>query len=108
MSSTSWRRLRRAWNLRSQERLRRKPPGRGGRRRDRKSTMAGRSKADGLRTYERKRNFRSTPEPPARPSRASEPRVSHKPGPKDAPLSFVVQKHRATRLHYDFRLELDG
>ncbi|MEO7383071.1 MAG: DNA ligase D [Paracoccaceae bacterium] len=48
-----------------------------------------------LETYTRKRNFASTPEPKGRVSRKS----GH---------SFVIQKHDATRLHYDFRLELDG
>jgi bifunctional non-homologous end joining protein LigD len=48
-----------------------------------------------LKEYERKRRFDSTPEPPAK--------LETKPGHR-----FVVQMHRATRLHYDFRLELDG
>lgn len=47
--------------------------------------------------YERKRRFTRTPEPP--------PEVPQRlPGP----LTFVVQKHHARRLHYDFRLELAG
>src|ERR1700738_1255614 len=49
--------------------------------------------------YRRKRDFRRTPEPAGTPA----PRES--PGQK---LSFVIQKHAARRLHYDFRLELDG
>ncbi len=48
-----------------------------------------------LEEYKRKRDFKQTPEPP--------PKVG-KPGQR----RFVVQKHRATRLHYDFRLEMDG
>lgn len=48
-----------------------------------------------LKEYERKRRFDSTPEPPAK----LETKAGHR---------FVVQMHRATRLHYDFRLELDG
>ena len=50
----------------------------------------------GLQTYISKRNFHITPEPPP-------DRKRHKDG-----NSFVIQKHDATRLHYDFRLELDG
>lgn len=49
--------------------------------------------------YTRKRNFEITSEPPeAAP-------VSRQ---ADAALSFVIQKHDASHLHYDFRLELDG
>ena len=49
-----------------------------------------------LSQYRKKRDFRVTSEPRgevARPGKA---------------LSFVIQKHAASRLHYDFRLELDG
>jgi bifunctional non-homologous end joining protein LigD len=48
-----------------------------------------------LEEYKRKRRFEETPEPP--PERAA--KSGHR---------FVVQKHDATRLHYDFRLEMDG
>src|SRR6202023_4121563 len=51
-----------------------------------------------LEEYNRKRDFGRTPHPAGRVR-------NH---PADAPLSFVVQKHAARRLHYDFRLELDG
>jgi bifunctional non-homologous end joining protein LigD len=50
-----------------------------------------------LREYARKRNFEQTSEPTDR----SRTRKSKKP-------RFVIQKHAATRLHYDFRLEMDG
>lgn len=53
-------------------------------------------KADRLREYKRKRDFKATPEP-AGAVRASKGK-----------LVFVVQKHNATRLHYDFRLEAGG
>jgi bifunctional non-homologous end joining protein LigD len=49
-----------------------------------------------LETYRRKRDFRHTPEP-----KGGRPRTRDE-------LQFVVQKHDATRLHYDFRLEHDG
>ncbi|MBV9345048.1 MAG: non-homologous end-joining DNA ligase, partial [Gammaproteobacteria bacterium] len=50
-----------------------------------------------LERYAAKRTFTRTPEPPAR-----------EPAARRGPLLFVVQKHAARRLHYDFRLELDG
>ena len=50
----------------------------------------------GLAEYNRKRDFSRTPEPSGR-ARSSRP-----------DFRFVIQKHAATRLHYDFRLELDG
>jgi bifunctional non-homologous end joining protein LigD len=50
-----------------------------------------------LERYTAKRTFTRTPEPPART-----------PAARHGPLMFVVQKHAARRLHYDFRLELDG
>lgn len=50
-----------------------------------------------LKEYNRKRNF----------SQTSEPEGKEKKKAKGA-LRFVVQKHDATRLHYDFRLEVDG
>src|SRR5438105_1551460 len=51
-----------------------------------------------LEEYQRKRDFGKTPEPAGIRS----------PRKKAAALSFVVQKHAARRLHYDFRLELNG
>jgi bifunctional non-homologous end joining protein LigD len=48
-----------------------------------------------LEEYKRKRRFEQTPEPP--------PKLEKKSGHR-----FVVQEHRATRLHYDFRLEMEG
>ncbi len=50
-----------------------------------------------LERYAAKRTFARTPEPPAAAAPA-----------RTGPLLFVVQKHAARRLHYDFRLELDG
>jgi bifunctional non-homologous end joining protein LigD len=45
--------------------------------------------------YQRKRDFAATPEPPGAEAATGSGR-------------FVVQRHRATRLHYDLRLEIDG
>jgi bifunctional non-homologous end joining protein LigD len=49
-----------------------------------------------LAEYNRKRRFDVTPEPAGKPARE-----------RRKALEFVVQKHRASRLHYDFRLEHD-
>src|ERR1700712_1274523 len=49
-----------------------------------------------LARYNEKRDFGITPEPAGKAAKAG------------STLSFVIQKHWATRLHYDFRLELDG
>lgn len=51
--------------------------------------------------YNRKRNFNITSEPRAEPPKPAR-------GKRTNALRFVVQKHAARRLHYDFRLELDG
>jgi bifunctional non-homologous end joining protein LigD len=62
--------------------------------------MAARSKpADPLATYNRKRDFAKTAEPAGKvgPAKAS-----------NAPALYMVQKHDASRLHYDLRLEMDG
>lgn len=53
--------------------------------------------ADPLQRYRDKRDFGVTPEPAGEAAKRA-----------DAGLSFVIQKHAARRLHYDFRLELDG
>ena len=50
-----------------------------------------------LETYRSKRDFKTTPEPSGR--KRAKAKAGH---------SFVIQKHDATRLHYDFRLEMDG
>ena len=49
----------------------------------------------GLTEYKKKRNFGATPEPEGKVKKAKG-------------QSFVIQKHAATRLHYDFRLEMEG
>ncbi len=52
-----------------------------------------------LKEYRKKRKFSSTPEPKGK--------GSGKGGKKKKPI-FVIQKHDASNLHYDFRLEIDG
>ena len=51
-----------------------------------------------LTTYRKKRRFEVTPEPRGKAAKRT----------RAKPLQYVIQKHDATRLHYDFRLELDG
>lgn len=50
-----------------------------------------------LEEYGKKRDFARTTEP-----------APEQPSPNQGPLTFVVQKHAARQLHYDFRLEVDG
>lgn len=54
------------------------------------------ARIDPLKRYKEKRDFSATPEPAAGGA------------PNQRSPAFVVQKHWARRLHYDFRLELDG
>lgn len=49
-----------------------------------------------LSLYKKKRNFKETSEPAGKLKKS------------EAKLSFVIQRHKASRLHYDFRLEMDG
>src|ERR1700704_3041590 len=49
-----------------------------------------------LKDYEKKRSFKKTPEPGPQKKSSKTGRL------------FVIQKHRASQLHYDFRLEADG
>ena len=51
----------------------------------------------GLGEYHRKRDFQKTPEP--RGKRGAKPHGK---------LTYIIQKHDASHLHYDFRLELNG
>jgi bifunctional non-homologous end joining protein LigD len=53
--------------------------------------------ADRLKTYREKRDFRKTGEPAGEVGRA-----------RRTGLRYLIQKHDATRLHFDFRLELNG
>ncbi len=58
-----------------------------------------------LEKYKQKRNFSSTPEPAGDVKLAAERATSARP---DKGLFFCVQKHLASHLHYDFRLEHNG
>lgn len=51
-----------------------------------------------LQEYQRKRDFAASPEPSGKQARGTTARA----------LQFCIQKHDASHLHYDFRLELDG
>ncbi|HEY9783863.1 MAG TPA: DNA ligase D [Candidatus Obscuribacterales bacterium] len=52
-----------------------------------------------LQDYAKKRDFQKTPEPPAAVKKSRKQAKT---------LQYVIQKHAATRLHFDFRLELEG
>jgi bifunctional non-homologous end joining protein LigD len=62
-----------------------------------KRTSTPAAKAAPLREYNAKRDFTRTAEP-----------AGKVPKPRGKTLHFVIQKHAASHLHYDFRLELDG
>ncbi len=51
-----------------------------------------------LKEYRKKRDFKVTAEPAGASSRKSKAKT----------LRYVIQKHRASQLHYDFRLEWNG
>jgi bifunctional non-homologous end joining protein LigD len=59
--------------------------------------QAGMPDHDSLEEYRRKRDFEKSPEPAGKKRRG-----------KRGSLHFVVQKHAASHLHFDFRLELQG
>jgi bifunctional non-homologous end joining protein LigD len=62
------------------------------------SSRSAADKRDQLATYRHKRDFAKTPEPSGGTVPVADPGIRR----------FVVQRHRARRLHYDFRLEIDG
>jgi bifunctional non-homologous end joining protein LigD len=62
----------------------------------------GKDRKDALAAYRRKRDFSRTPEP------SGDVEARAEAGSETAFRRYVVQRHRARRLHYDFRLEVDG
>jgi bifunctional non-homologous end joining protein LigD len=68
--------------------------------RNRKHSAAG-AKDKSLREYAAKRDPSGTPEPPARVAKKTARN-------KNIPHRYVIQKHAASHLHYDFRLEMQG
>jgi bifunctional non-homologous end joining protein LigD len=71
----------------------------------------GKAPAERLGEYRRKRDFGRTPEPAgSQPDDAAQAQGApgHPPGDGGPARRFVVQRHRARRLHYDLRFEIDG
>ncbi len=58
-----------------------------------------------LESYNKKRNFKETPEPSGNNNATDKNFSQNSKADLDTNARFVVQKHEATRLHYDFRLE---
>lgn len=65
--------------------------------------MPRKAKGKRLGEYERKRDFSKTAEPSGRPAGKAKRSAAKRKHPR-----FTIQKHAATSLHYDFRLEVDG
>ena len=63
--------------------------------------VASKEIAPSLQKYQAKRNFSLTAEPPPDRGRSSKKKAARE-------ARFVIQKHEASHLHYDFRLEMDG
>jgi bifunctional non-homologous end joining protein LigD len=74
--------------------------------RKRSAKTTSRRKDESLRDYRRKRDFSRTPEPSGDEAKPAA-RTAARDGAPGA-LQFVIQKHAASHLHFDFRLELDG
>src|SRR5262249_27518130 len=64
------------------------------------------SPARSLKEYERKRDFSKTREPSGKPKRKKSQGAKGRPRRRHP--RFTIQKHAATSLHYDLRLEIDG
>jgi bifunctional non-homologous end joining protein LigD len=64
--------------------------------------MGGVVMADALDEYNKKRDFDATPEP------SGAKKSTRKKKAEDHALQFCIQKHDASRLHYDFRIEIEG
>lgn len=76
-----------------------------------RKSVAAASPEEALSAYEAKRDFTKTAEPPAAQRKQEQGRSTsgrRSRAGRSHDLRFVIQKHAASHLHYDFRLELDG